>query len=64
MFNDLAGGTKQSLLDVGDESEDPKYIPQSQVQRLIEVATQGCMETAASAPTDDSTNDACGKEWP
>ena len=57
MFRDLADMAKQALPDAGDESEDPEDVQHSQVQKLIEVVTKGCLDIAASV-----TNDAYGEE--
>ena len=58
MFSDIAVMAKQALPDASVISEDPKDIPQKQVQKLIEVVTEGCRETAAKTSKDKSENDA------
>ena len=58
MFSDFAVMAKQSLPDAGVISEDAKDIPQKHVQKLIEVVTEGCRETAARMSKDRSENDA------
>ena len=52
-FSDFADMVKQALPNAGDIAEDPKDIPQSQVQKMIEVVTKCCLETAASMTKGD-----------
>lgn len=53
ILSDLAEMAEQALPDAGEESGDPKGMPQNQVQKVIKFGTKNCLEIAASVTKDD-----------